>query len=246
MESESQIKSFACSLHSNGTIQRVCPNNNDDTALRCLECVLAKEDSQIVMSTLDEFIKNTANQCQNLHRVAAFDSIPSEEFTSFLVQEGEMIGKFSEQVEQEKERFDKMIQEFTQICNLKKEEICRELNNQISSLKRNYGSYKKTVEKFCNQENGNIDKEALIRRINQCKDVDEMEVLIKMIKDDLSEAWRPQLQKDQVKEMLKALAQELQEQTASVVKTRFSEQAQVETYLREFREGVTSLMEDGC
>jgi len=256
MEAKNQIKHFTCNLHPSEIIQRVCLDTSVDTSLRCIECILSGTDkvSKDAMINLNDFIENAVRQYQTFRRISSFESAAPEEFVNFLAKEDEKIQKLSQNVEIEKERvnavFNSMIQEFTLLCHSKKEEIARQLDKQVLTLKLNYTYYKSKVDKYYNknkEEELNPDRDTLISRINQCEDTNQMEVLIKNVKDDLLEASShqdPQLKIKEIKESFKGLAQELQRQANSVPKTKFCDQAAIDDSLRQFREATDSLMED--
>jgi len=256
MEAKNQIKHFTCNLHPSEVIQRVCLDHSVDTSLRCIECILTGTDkvSKDAMITLNDFIENAVRQYQTFRRISSFESAAPEEFVNFLAQEEEKIQKLSQNVEIEKERvnavFNTMIQEFTLLCHSKKEEISRQLDKQVLTLKLNYTYYKSKVDKYYNkdkEEELNPDRDTLISRINQCEDTNQMEVLIKNVKDDLLEASShqdPSLKIKEIKESFKGLAQELQRQANSVPKTKFCDQTALDDSLKRFREATDSLMED--
>jgi len=210
--------------------------------------------SKDAMLTLNEFIDNAAKQYQTFRRISTFESAAPEEFVNFLAQEDEKIQKLSQHVEHEKERvnaaFNTIIQEFTLLCHSKKEEIARQLDKQVLTLKLNYTYYKSKVDKYYNKEKEselNPDKETLLGRINQCEDTNQMEVLVKNIKDDLLEASShqdPQLKINQIKDSFKGLALELQQQANSIPQSKFCDQTAIDASLKQFREVTNSLMED--
>jgi len=256
MQAKNQIKHFTCNIHPSEVIQRVYLEQGADTSLRCIECILSGTEkvSKDAMMTLNDFIENAVKQYQTYRRVSSLQSEAPSEFVSFLAQEDERIQKLSQQVEKEKERvnaaFNTILQEFTVLCHAKKEEIARQLDKQVITLKLNYTYYKSKVDKYYSKDNENDlnpDKDTLIGRINNCEDTNQMEVLVKNIKDDLQEASShqdPQLKMNEIKESMKCLAQELQEQAASIPKSKFCDQSAIEESLKKFREITDSLMED--
>jgi len=256
MQAKNQVKHFTCNLHPGEIIQRVCLDNSADTSLRCIECILSGTEkvSKDAMITLNEFIDNAVKQYQTFRRISTFEGAAPEEFVSFLAQEDEKIQKLSQHVELEKERvnaaFNTIIQEFTVLCHSKKEEIARQLDKQVLTLKLNYTYYKSKVDKYYNKEKEselNPDKDTLLARINQCEDTNQMEVLVKNIKDDLMEASShqdPQLKINQIKDSFKGLALELQQQANSVPQSKFFDQTAIDASLKQFRETTNSLMED--
>jgi len=253
MQSKDQIKPFLCNLHPSETIQRVCLDSNADTSLRCLECILSgnKPASKGSILTLEDFIENAAKQYKTFKDAPLFEGEPPQELVGFLCEEDERIERLSQEVEQEKERvnavFSIMVQEFTALCHSKKEEVVRKLDRQVLTLKLNYGYYKSKVDKYYHTKKDhqevNLDREALIEKINQCESTNEMELLVKNIKDDIFETSSHQSDKE-VKELLKDLSKALQEHASTIPKSRFCDQATIEESLKEFREMTTSLMED--
>jgi len=143
-----------------------------------------------------------------------------------------------------------MIQEFTLLCHRKKNEISTQLDKQLATLKFNYSYYKSKLDRYYNKERENElnpDKGALISRINQCKDTNQAELLVKSIEEDLLEASsRENLEQNihRIKENFINLAQTLQDQTKSLPNTKFSDQTTIDASLNHFREAADSLMED--
>ena len=146
MQASNQIKCFTCQIHPSEVIERVCLDSSTEFSLKCIECILNSTEkvSKDSMIALDEFIDNTARQYQTFRRTSAFETTtpPPEELIHFLAQEDENIQRLSQHVEQEKLRvnasFNTMIQEFTQLCYRKKNEISTQLDKQVATLKFNY------------------------------------------------------------------------------------------------------------
>ena len=144
MQTTNQIKHFPCQLHPSETIQRVCIDSTVESCLRCIECILngTERVSKDSIIAFNEFIDNAARHYLTFRRTSAFENAPPEELVSFLAQEEEKIQKLSQHVEQEKQRvntsFNIMIQEFTQLCHRKRNEIETQLDKQLATLKFNY------------------------------------------------------------------------------------------------------------
>jgi len=199
------IKSVPCSLHHTEQIERVCLSPDSDHSLQCFECILkTKANSpQTQFSSLIDFITAAAQHYETNSRLFTLRGDPPSELVGFLVYEEVITKALADHIEREKQKveksFDFVIQELAQHCNNKKQEIFAKLDFQLSLLKQNYAEYKRRINKYFPKQNegGNFDKASLIRKINLCKDVSEMERFIKDIKEDVSgppENFSPKIQ----------------------------------------------------
>jgi len=255
MQAKSELKPFKCNVHSSELIQRVCLEPNADTSLRCIECILSSTDklSKDAIVTLQDFIDHAAKQYETFRRISTLEDSAPNNLVEFLSEEEQNVQKLAQHIEKEKERvanaFHTILQEFTLLSHSKKEEIFRSLDKQLVSLKLNYEYYKSKIDRYYtkDKEELNPDKATLVEKINQCKDTNEVEVLVKNIKDDILEASTykdPLIKMNEVKEGLNNLAVELKRQSSLFPRSSFHNFEELEGSLKKFRDAMNPLMED--
>jgi len=255
MQAKSELKPFKCNVHSSELIQRVCLEPNADTSLRCIECILSSTDklSKDAIVTLQDFIDHAAKQYETFRRISTLEDSAPNNLVEFLSEEEQNVQKLAQHIEKEKERvanaFHTILQEFTLLSHSKKEEIFRSLDKQLVSLKLNYEYYKSKIDRYYtkDKEELNPDKATLVEKINQCKDTNEVEVLVKNIKDDILEASTykdPLIKMNEVKEGLNNLATELKRQSSLFPRSSFHNFEELEGSLKKFRDAMNPLMED--
>jgi len=255
VQSKSKLKPFRCNIHSTELIQRVCIEPNVETSLRCIECILSSTDkvSKDSIINLGDFVDHAAKQYETFRRISTLEDSAPNNLVEFLADEEQRVEKLSQHIEKEKERvanaFHTILQEFTLLSHSKKEEIFRALDKQLVCLKLNYEYYRSKIDRYYNKEKEelNPDKSTLVEKINSCKDTNEVEVLVKNIKDDILEASTykdPQIKINEVKEGLNNLANELKRQSNSFPRSCFNNFEGVDESLKKFRDAVNPLMED--
>lgn len=255
MQAKTDLRPFTCNIHQSELIQRVCLETGVETSLRCIECILGSNDkvSKDAIITLSDFIDQAAKQYETFRRLSTIEDSAPHHLVEFLADEGESVGKLAQYIEKEKERvsnaFHIILQEFTLLSHTKKEEIFRSLDKQLISLKLNYEYYRSKIDRYYGKEKDDLnpDKATLLERINQCKNTNELEVLVKNIKDDILEATTykdPSIKMNEVKEGLNNLATELKRQSNCFPRSNFNSYDAIEDSLKKFREAVNPLMED--
>jgi len=83
-----------------------------------------------------------------------------------------------------------LLNTFSTLCFKIKEDIFRKLDDQVTTLKQNYGYYKSKLNNFYSKTeevNNNPTKEEIVNRLNRAPKIDAYELIIKNICDDLSE-----------------------------------------------------------
>jgi len=56
---------------------------------------------------------------------------------------------------------------------------------QLVLLRNNSAIYKSKIYKYYNNQEQEFDQNSLVQRINQCKDTQEMEILVRDVKEDI-------------------------------------------------------------
>lgn len=256
MENKNQLKAFRCNIHTSEQIQRVCLEPNVETSLRCIECILSNTEKvpKDSIVTLKDFIEHATRQYETFRTISRLEESAPNNLIEFLSSENESVEKLSYHIEKEKEKvgeaFNNILQEFTLLCHSKKEEIFRQLDKQVLTLKLNYNYYKSKIDKYYNKDKEdelNPDKETLVHRINNCHDTNEVEVLVKNIKDDILEASTykdPKVKMNEIKEGINGLAQELKKQSTVFPKSSFEDYSTVESSVKKFKDAISPLMEE--
>jgi len=238
-QSEYNIKSFKCSIHTSEDIQRVSLELNADSSLRCLECILKNPDqaSKDIMIPLNEFIDQAAKQYETFR---SLEGSLTSQLAESLSQEDLSIENLSHHIEQEKQKienaFNTILQEFTELCHSTKEDIFRQLDEQIVCLSSNYKYFKDKVDRYfhkASQNDVNPDKVTLLEKLNQYTDTNGAEILIKKIKDDILKAAASQEPLTEIKNHLENLSIELKLQSSIFPKSRFHDETQ--RLLKRFR-----------
>jgi len=257
MEAKHQIKSFNCNLHPSEPIQRVCLDQGVENSLRCIECILNSTDkaSKGSIISLNDFLRDAAKHYENHRGVRKLGNVAPEELVQFLSHQDEKIEKLSRHIEEEKQRlsaaFDSLIEEFTKQCSSQKEEAFQLLDKQVITLKLNYSYYKSKIDQYYGSDSEDksslTDKEVLIEKINKCQDTNEMEVLIKNIKDDIQEASNKQDGETKILEIKKGLleiCEELTRQSDSLPKSKFLISSDIQEGLRKLKSATDPLLEE--
>mmetsp|Transcript_7087 Transcript_7087/g.6341 ORF Transcript_7087/g.6341 Transcript_7087/m.6341 type:complete len:223 (+) Transcript_7087:100-768(+) len=189
-------KTFNCKIHPNEEIQRICLENETDTPLRCIECILNSEVAygKGAILPLKDFIKTAAKFYETISNEAKLLDTAPNEWVEFLANEDDCLSKLTLHIEEEKTRINDginlLLQEFTMLCHNKKELIFKNLDLQLINLKSNFTYYKSKLDKYFGQEGqeNNMTKEDIIYKMDQCNTIDDFEVVVKNIKDDMAEA----------------------------------------------------------
>ncbi len=151
--SENNIKSFKCPIHASENIQRVSLELNADSSLKCLECILTHPDqnSKDFMIPFNDFIDQAA---KHYEKFRSFKEPAPPLLIEALSQKDLSIEILTHHIEQEKQKvenaFNTILQEFTQLCHSTKEDIFRQLDNQIVFSSSNYKYFKSTLDRYFN------------------------------------------------------------------------------------------------
>ncbi len=251
---QSQLKSFSCKLHPSEPVQRVFRSQDADNSLRCVECILENIDNapKNAFMSLNDFIEEAVRHYASSSGSQTLEGSVPNELVEFLSSEENNISKLKQYIDQEKAKvidvFDSLQQKFTQLCQSKKEDLCKQLDLQVDTLKLNYRYYESTIHRHFNQDSheGGFNKDTLISKINECENTSELEVVVKRIKDDLRAAstfMNRNEAKTVLRESLQSLADELQTIAQIRPKTSFIKENYHEELLKDFDELIKPFIE---
>jgi len=250
MDSKASYKLFKCKIHPKETIQRVFTGVDAESPLKCIECLLSCSESygKESLVTLNDFLEKASKFYESMRSLSKIgDSAPSE-LVEFLSNEDAILAKLQAHIEEQKEKLgesiNSLLHEFTILCHTKKEQISQALDKQFNNLKANFAYYKAKLDKYYNS-NENDDtlptKEQLYEKINNCSTVDDLELLIKNIKDDIMETNGFKDSKTKIAELrqgMKELSLLLKEQTTNLPRVVINDFGQLEETLKKFKDTV--------
>ena len=234
MVHKDQLKEFSCSVHPSEPIQRVCIQPKSENHLCCTECLLknpalGSRDSFITFEKFLDYAANIYLELQNRSKIEGF--IPNRSVRS-LVTDEESLVKFAKHIEEEKKKvidgFDSIVNEFTLLCNTKKEMLTAALDRQFLTFRLNHAYEKSKFDRYYGEskvEELNPDKDTLLQRFNNCANTIQAEILVKNILDDIREAKSQVDSRSKIKtieERVNQLGKELEEQSKCTVRTSFS------------------------
>mmetsp|Transcript_32320 Transcript_32320/g.29148 ORF Transcript_32320/g.29148 Transcript_32320/m.29148 type:complete len:117 (+) Transcript_32320:415-765(+) len=76
------------------------------------------------------------------------------------------------------------------MCKARKDELYENLDKQLINFKTNYGYYKTKLERYFNPSSADdliLTKDKIIEKINNCSETEDLDLLIKNIKDEMEE-----------------------------------------------------------
>jgi len=249
MDAKSIIKTYQCKNHPKEAIQRVCAEIGCETSLLCIECILSSHSGthKESLSTISEFVEKASKHYESLRRIKCAEDAPPTEFTDFLSREDENLAKLSQHIEKEKLLVDQavteILNEFTLLCHKTKEEIFKNLDNQVGNLKANYKYYRGKLNKFYSkndEDSLNPSKDDLLDQLNRTSRLEEFEYIVKNIKDDMAEAKLTEGSFDQkitqIKNSIKEMADTLKTQSTGLPRVNFTVESSFEELIKGHKE----------
>ena len=254
MQLSQTIKPFSCPFHPSEEIQRVCLDPGSESSLQCIECILHAQTklSRDKFCPIADFVNYTADQYKTLGGTRSFREPPPSSLVDFLAYEDAKTKALAEHIEREKQRvqenFNSFLKELTLLCHSKKEEICSKLDIQLVLLKNNYTFYKSKIDKHYTNDHQEFDKDSLIKKINECQGAQQLEILVKTLKEDLifqsnNESYDHQSQAEKRKAELKEFANELNRQSNTIPRPAFNDFSSRQKSLEEVKKLMKELYE---
>ena len=196
-KSKPDIKPIFCKQHPKEKIQRINKDSLEKDPLKCVECLLVKDKKdkppKESLLSFQVFIDQAAKLYDLVRNFSTLeDSLPSE-FTECLKDEETSVAALKKYIDAEKDKaevaFSMIIDEFTNICLKKKEELFTKLDKQVENLQTNFKYYQEKLDKNFGKvdESAYPDKEAIYQKLNACKSYDEVDTYVKTLKDDMIE-----------------------------------------------------------
>ena len=196
-KSKPDIKPFFCKHHQKEKVQRVNIDSLTKDSLKCVECLLPKDKKDKIpkesLLSFDKFIEQAAKLYDLVRNFSTLeDSLPSE-FTECLKDEETSVTALKKYIDAEKDKaevaFSMIIDEFTNICLKKKEELFTKLDKQVENLQTNFKYYQEKLDKNFGKvdESAYPDKEAIYQKLNACKSYGEVDTYVRTLKDDMIE-----------------------------------------------------------
>ena len=243
----SNIKPFSCLLHPSEEIQRVCLEPYSENSLQCIECILQTKGHlpKDKFCQVSDFINYAAEQYKGGQETRSTREPPPSSLIDFLAYEDTKTKALAEHIEREKQKLDEtfnfLLEEFTLICRKKKEEISAKLDMQLVLLKNNYALYKSKIDKYYHNQKQEFDQSSLLQRINQCEDSQQLEMLVKNLKEDiLQQSNNHSLSPQDFQNDFKAFVNEFNKQSNKTPRSIFNDFSSRQKSL----EGVKNLLQE--
>ena len=243
------MKKFECKHHPNEQIQRICSELDCENTLCCIECILTTHgtDHKSSLASIKDFIDQISKHYEILRRIKSNEDAPPQEFTDFLATENEILEKLSHHLEKEKsivnQAITELLESFTILCHITKEDLIRTLDAQLTNLKANYKYYNTKLSKFYNkfdEDDSNLSKEEIVAKINKVFSTSEFEFMIKNVKDDMAHFKIGEVGIDKktlvIKEALQEMTLNLKHQASVFPKTTFIVESDIDNLMNEFKE----------
>jgi len=154
MDTHIKMKDFYCTNHPEETIQRVCQEKHCHNPLLCLECVLDSHDKTHSKSftKCHDYLTSISNSLQSTRlAITTMGDIPKEH-NELLEKKTVSIENFEAIVLQLKsrvnEQFDSVVDNLVSLCNKKRSEFLKVLDEQAMTLKSNFHLFEDKVHKF--------------------------------------------------------------------------------------------------
>mmetsp|Transcript_24780 Transcript_24780/g.21985 ORF Transcript_24780/g.21985 Transcript_24780/m.21985 type:complete len:385 (+) Transcript_24780:92-1246(+) len=252
---DTQVKSFNCKLHPSETIQRVQVDACDESPLKCIECILSEHNASQKGKyvTLKDFINQADKFYSDLREFSVFEGGTPGEFVEFLTNEDEVVQKLQEHVNQEKlkveQGFNDLIKTFGKLCKARKDEVYESLDKQLINVKANFAYYKSKLDRYFNPdatEDFIMNKSKIIDKINNSEVIEDLDLIIKNIKDDMQENEKlaeATDKKQEIKNALSEAAKELQVQMKDLPKTIFFNYGEAREQIEKLEENVEKYLD---
>lgn len=234
--SNPSLKTFACKLHPSEKIHRIDSDGLSRNSLVCVECVLSKDTKTKFpkenLSSLHQFVEQVTKLYDFVKNFSTLEDTLPPEFTECLKGEEKSLDALQKHVETEKEKVDvaftMISDEFLSICKAKKLELFKSLDDQYENLRANFKYYQEKLDKYFgkSEDSSYPSKEAIYQRVNECKTYDDLDNVIRTLKDDMMEITMygkdPETRSKELRVALKEFSNALVQNCKNLPQTSFS------------------------
>lgn len=192
--SRPQMKKFACLKHPNEQVMRVAATNASSPLL-CIECLLTSNQDyeKSTVKTLNAFVDELIATFQQQATIEINRQNFPLELEDILEEKEEVLQTLTEHIENEKTKvelaYEQLKGRILSILQTKKEELLSMLDDQVSTLRRNYEQIDYKKKKYFHGEAGHVfaTKQDLINRINSFKGTKELESFLSNLIEEIQE-----------------------------------------------------------